>query len=118
MKKADAIIQPLLLVLVFTFGYFLLYLQLIAMLWQLVSAIEMIVRHEKYPERHYRKAKMYMISFFVYLFGFVIVWTKGCGVLMVSWFFSSWLLMLFYAVFTILVAFEKTPKRKTFMDIM
>ncbi|MCW3084949.1 MAG: hypothetical protein JWP12_2315 [Bacteroidetes bacterium] len=129
MKKADAIVQSFLLLLTLIslllsitmdrgFGYCIFYLQLIITLWQIVSAMEMIGGHEKYPYRHFKKAKIYMISFFVYLLGFAFVCGKGRDLLPVTWFFSGWLPVLFYAVFTLQVAFAKTPKRKTFMDII
>jgi hypothetical protein len=126
MKKFDFIVQATLLVAAFTLLFlgknglvFIAFIQFGMGFWQLISAAITTINKEQ--KNNFKKNVMLMYWSFVMIYfitlTLLIFWAHNDTVL-ISFFYSAWLIAIYYAVITFKIAFASTLKRKTFYDVV
>ncbi|HEY0029521.1 MAG TPA: hypothetical protein VGC65_02090 [Bacteroidia bacterium] len=85
--------------------------------WQLLSAIIYSVREKRKGSQRVFLIRIFWLSVLVYFLGLTLLglFMKENGIIY-FWFFSAWIIAVYYYVITIHVTF-KDPERKTFLDI-
>ena len=127
MKKADAIIQGLLLLaaIVFlltaffikdTLFYLFIYTCFFTCWWQIFSAMSLLSHADHYSRRTYKTGKAFFLLMLLFFAGIALGLATAHWVSILSMACSSLLIPLYF-VFTCRIAFAK-PRRKTFMDII
>jgi hypothetical protein len=128
MKKIDFIIQTLLLFFALMFlvfaliidnGFFIMILitQFFVGCWQLISAfLTSLDRRHGNPERT-KAIRIFWIGVLIYFVVLGILFNGLQEMIWVVWFFTAWLIAIYYYVFTIKLTFGKFAERRTFLDI-
>ncbi|MGZ4035355.1 MAG: hypothetical protein ACXVP4_10865 [Bacteroidia bacterium] len=128
MKKFDFAIQTLLLtvavvsaigVLLVDEGFLVLtlFVQFLTGCWQLISAFAAAANNNHGNIHRTKAIRIFWIAVIIYFVVLALLFYVGIEILMISWFFSAWLIAIYYYVFTIKLVFGKYKERKTYLDI-
>ena len=128
MKKFDFAIQTLLLTaaissfiadLLVDKGFFVLtlFVQFLMGCWQLISAFAEAANNNHGNIQRTNEIRIFWIAVIIYFVVLTLLFFVRAEILMISWFFSAWLIAIYYYVFTIKLVFGKYKERKTYLDI-
>jgi hypothetical protein len=126
MRKFDLVIQSILMMAAIgaclseAVLILLSLIQLLMGIWQLISATASSFRMKNYSTRIHKLILLYWAA--VIMYGLVGVLTYASVASeqepLLTWFFSAWIIAIYYFVITIMRLREKEKIRQTFLDLM
>jgi hypothetical protein len=85
--------------------------------WQLISAIITSVDNNHGNDARTKTVRFYWLVVLIYFVAFIPLYILGVELIACIWFFSAWIIAIYYYIFTIKFAFGKYQERKTYLDI-
>jgi hypothetical protein len=95
---------------------FFLCAQFITGAWQLLSAFITAMKKDHGNGYRTKSIRIYWMLVVFYFGILALLFVFGVNTIAMVWFFSAWLIAIYYYVFTIRLLFVKTA-RKTFLDV-